>query len=598
MARLPIPWQDDAVWGEVLNDFLSVSHRDNGRLKKHSILSALGETNFSPYITPEEFGAVWDGVTDDTKAFQDAIDHAADIGVLILCSAKTYAIRELYFHYREWSNFPENDGRPTANLGIIWMGMMSARNWLNDIFLGTTLKYTWDKNCLNVGDGDFYPGRTSNFVLKDLNIVWSTPGRLVSLRRPTNYPRIIDVFLGNEWVWGIGLYIVWAWQGIFKNINIQMNKENYVNDYAYTSGAEGLRYGVISRPWSMNLFENIICRGAERWAYIGGVYDPTSKASSKAVFFQNCQFHNCATWLEVGYAVYGVRFQSCFFEHNITQDIVVKDSAHGVTVSWCSLSSNADVGNIIIWSDTGSEGRKRCSKIIIEDTVFTFVRTPGSVMVHDAANDVTIQRCTFKSNGGIAVNVSEKQRAQVKLVENDYFPHFAKAAMPIKRRVSNGTKDLSHLVKTSDFGRTANFEKGINFKNWDQIPDEMYFDTSSKRLTVTLPEIWKFKYFWSTRIFNQWDHNLVIKWDTAVIYDQFGRMQEEIIVQANSFTDIHQKDLRKRVWFASNAFKKAATPVVDNTPEPVVDNTPEPVQDSVGDGTEPVPSESPAPESN
>lgn len=37
MARLPIPGSDDGVWGNVLNDFLSVGHNADGTLKSSGL---------------------------------------------------------------------------------------------------------------------------------------------------------------------------------------------------------------------------------------------------------------------------------------------------------------------------------------------------------------------------------------------------------------------------------------------------------------------------------------------------------------------------------------------------------------------------------
>lgn len=46
LARLPIPGQDDGTWGNVLNDFLSVSHNPDGTLQSSAISAAGG------YIKP------------------------------------------------------------------------------------------------------------------------------------------------------------------------------------------------------------------------------------------------------------------------------------------------------------------------------------------------------------------------------------------------------------------------------------------------------------------------------------------------------------------------------------------------------------------
>ncbi len=36
MTRLPVPGSDDNVWGDILNDFLKVEHKNDGSLKIRS----------------------------------------------------------------------------------------------------------------------------------------------------------------------------------------------------------------------------------------------------------------------------------------------------------------------------------------------------------------------------------------------------------------------------------------------------------------------------------------------------------------------------------------------------------------------------------
>jgi hypothetical protein len=44
MSRLPVPGSDDGVWGDVLNDFLSVEHNADGTLKKDSLITGAEQT--------------------------------------------------------------------------------------------------------------------------------------------------------------------------------------------------------------------------------------------------------------------------------------------------------------------------------------------------------------------------------------------------------------------------------------------------------------------------------------------------------------------------------------------------------------------------
>ena len=56
MARLPVVGSDGGQWGNILNEFLQVSHRADGSLK-----------NVSEVVNVKDFGAVGDGITDDTS---------------------------------------------------------------------------------------------------------------------------------------------------------------------------------------------------------------------------------------------------------------------------------------------------------------------------------------------------------------------------------------------------------------------------------------------------------------------------------------------------------------------------------------------------
>lgn len=121
MARLPIPGGDSDAWAGILNEFLRVSHNDDGTQKTDSIpknsvsvdqikatdpgtqrkdslvlMRRNGELVWRPSSTINvlNFGALGDGIADDTDAIQAAIDFAGNGGTVNIPRG-TYMVRGL-----------------------------------------------------------------------------------------------------------------------------------------------------------------------------------------------------------------------------------------------------------------------------------------------------------------------------------------------------------------------------------------------------------------------------------------------------------------------------------------------------------------------
>lgn len=152
MARLPTPGGDNNQWGSILNDFLGVEHNTDGTLKKAGeIANALSTAN-SKYTKPgsgipladltsgvqttlnnaiqkgdhvlfaTDYGAAFDGTTDDSAALQSAIDAAVSASKPLLLPPGTSIINATL--------------NITAPLTILGSGrdetILKAKNGLND----------------------------------------------------------------------------------------------------------------------------------------------------------------------------------------------------------------------------------------------------------------------------------------------------------------------------------------------------------------------------------------------------------------------------------------------------------------------------------
>ncbi len=74
MARLPVPGRDAGNWGEMLNEFLRVSHREDGTLKADNPEACCG-----PWANVRDFGAAGDGSRNASGAVQAALDSGMNV---------------------------------------------------------------------------------------------------------------------------------------------------------------------------------------------------------------------------------------------------------------------------------------------------------------------------------------------------------------------------------------------------------------------------------------------------------------------------------------------------------------------------------------
>lgn len=83
MARLPVIGSDADNWGALLNEFLRVSHHEDGSLR-----------GICGGVSVRDFGAKGDGLNDDTAAIQAALDVLAPRGGILCFPSGTYHVTD------------------------------------------------------------------------------------------------------------------------------------------------------------------------------------------------------------------------------------------------------------------------------------------------------------------------------------------------------------------------------------------------------------------------------------------------------------------------------------------------------------------------
>jgi len=264
------------------------------------------------YVSVKDFGAVGDGVADDTTAIQDAINYAAPIGKSIFVPAGQYLFTDL--------TLPQQHG----GIEIFGEAYNSEFNLENDIYRGSVLVSTQASgNIISCDGGAGYSNR--GIRLRDLSISVETSGFAIYLR---NAPE----------------------QTILENLTI-LNKN--------LLGGSGV---CLESCWVGTTVRNCVIRGVKGGSNIGLKVFNAIKAggfvcenSSISQFYKGVEFGAFmyqATIRQTGMEqnIYGIwvtggennlTLDTCHFEFN--EDIAIyADNSQGIRITRCSFYRNAE----------------------------------------------------------------------------------------------------------------------------------------------------------------------------------------------------------------------------------------------------------------
>lgn len=157
MARLPTPGADQGNWGTILNSFLEVAHNTNGTLKNH-------------FFNVKDYGAVGDATTDDTAAFQAAIDAAILVGGTVFIPPTTagYKITQTLeiIHPSSTQTYVNFLADGNALTSIIWQGgnntqVFRSLGWKISVIQGVKILVKNTSSGIVAWELDADPGHTS-----------------------------------------------------------------------------------------------------------------------------------------------------------------------------------------------------------------------------------------------------------------------------------------------------------------------------------------------------------------------------------------------------------------------------------------------------
>jgi len=257
---------------------------------------------------PKRYGAVCDGVIDDTAAWQLAINVLSNIyKVLYFKEALHSIVGKLYFHYDVTNNPGYNsDESKRGRWGMIGSGVVTKANMANGHTIGTVLESNVSSGIPFIseplaGDATLVPVRgivLENILFKANTADWVM--KLDGLSEGT----LTRLRFQNDNNGGSGLYLRDSDQINVLNIRC-------VGGSSYTSGTVGFQMDMVDLDSSNSSYDDILCDSFETSHMIGGA--PTSFDIAAYHKFSRLRSNNVDIGGIIGDRVRGCTFLDCQF---------------------------------------------------------------------------------------------------------------------------------------------------------------------------------------------------------------------------------------------------------------------------------------------
>lgn len=430
-------------------------------------------------VSVKDFGAVGDGVTDDTAAIQAAINYAANSRrQKVIFPSGHYVVTTLYDHYDAVNNpnYPSEAFRQggVALIGekpVTWPQLANLSGDYNGVLIRTTDAVG---PALKLGNGGIAgPLTNRRTVVNSIAFMGTCTGSVVELDNATQHLEFGNCTVYNKG--GAGGKALYSHNGLYtsKLFDLHISSDGVNGD------------GLVVEEASLVRFETINVTNCGGTA---GIFGTQAGGFGTGCTWNNCQWRKSSNGLEL-IGVAAAQFSGMWCEQNKGAfDIKIHGESASINITAARLvSTELTEGHILVGGNSGVLSDDAAGAIEISSTVFAFV---GSTVASNipairktgACETFKLRRSSFNNNGGVAIMVDTTLGVTPTEVEDCNFGN-----VPVGRQVVDQSAVSKAYLVRGIKDRIETITTDLNMSSWTHLPDKLVASTTGGSVNITLP---------------------------------------------------------------------------------------------------------------